>query len=31
MITEESTKTHRMYGSSEPVRIKAGRKRLTII
>jgi hypothetical protein len=30
-ITEESTKTHRMYGSSEPVHIKAGRKRLTIL
>lgn len=30
-ITEESTKTYQMYGSSEQIHIKAGRKRLTIL
>jgi hypothetical protein len=31
MITEESSKTHRVYGSPKQVHIKAGRKRLTIL
>jgi hypothetical protein len=31
MITKESTKTHRVYGSSEQIYIQAGRKRLTIL
>jgi hypothetical protein len=31
MIAEKSPKTHRMYGSSEQIHIKAGRKRLTIL
>jgi hypothetical protein len=31
MTTEESTTTYRMYGSSEQIHIKAGRKRLTVL
>jgi hypothetical protein len=31
MITKESSKTYRMYGSPEQIHIQAGRKRLTIL
>jgi hypothetical protein len=31
MITEESTKTYWMHGSSKQVHIKAGRKRPTVL
>jgi hypothetical protein len=31
VITEESSKTYRMYGSPEQIYIQARRKRLTIL